>query len=222
MAHDIFLTPLYRQGEAAELIGLPGSTFSRWATGYTTASGAAKPPFVTVERPGRGYTVPFIGLAEAWIVRAFTRAGVPVARMRPALEQLRSQIGIEHALASDQLQTDGAEILWDLQEKDAAFKDNRLVIVRHGQATFGEVVREHLKHVDYGDGYVRQLRIPRADGADLTVDPRINFGQPTLTGYGIRRDAILDRISAGETIDHVAFDYDLPPETVANLALASA
>ena len=219
---ELYLIPLYTQSEAAGMLGLPQSTFNHWASGYATTSGNRKPGFITVERPGRGYTVPFVGLAEAWIVRAFTKAGVPVSRIRPALEKLRTEIGIEHALASDRLKTDGAEILWDLRKKDAAFEDNRLVVVRNGQATFGEIVREHLRHVDYRDGFIGQVRIPRADGADYTVDPEINYGQPTLTEYGIRVDDILDRVLAGESIEDVATDFDLPTETVSNLALAAA
>lgn len=204
------------------MLGMPQSTFNHWASGYLTVAGNRKPPFITVERPGRGYTVPFVGLAEAWVVRAFTKAGVPMARIRPALEQLRTQIGLEHALASDRLKTDGAEILWDLRQKDGNFDDNRLVVVRNGQATFGEIVREHLKHVDYRGGFVGRLRIPRAGGADYTLDPEINFGQPTLSEFGVRVDDILDRIAAGETMADVAADFDLPPETVENLALAAA
>jgi uncharacterized protein (DUF433 family) len=219
---ELLMTPIYAQAEAADIIRMPRSTFNHWATGYTTTSGNRKPPFITVDRPGRGYTVPFIGLAEAWIVKAFAQAGVPMGRIRPALEQLRSQIGVEHALASDRLKTDGAEILWDLRQRDAAFDDNRLVVVRNGDATFGEIVREHLKRVDYRDGFVGQLRIPRVDGADITVDPQINFGQPTLTQYGIRVHDILDRIAAGETMEEVAADFDLPNATVERLALAAA
>lgn len=219
---ELLLIPLYSQSEAAALIGMPQSTFNHWATGYEASSGNRKPGFITVERPGRGYTVPFVGLAEAWIVRAFTKAGVPVSRIRPALERLRTEIGLEHALASDRLKTDGAEILWDLRQHDVTFDDNRLVVVRNGQAAFGEIVREHLKHVDYRDGFVGQLRIPRADGADYTVDPEINYGQPTLTDYGIRIDDIVDRVLAGETIDEVARDFDLPTETVSNLVLTAA
>lgn len=219
---ELLLIPLYTQSEAAGMLGMPQSTFNHWASGYTTTSGNRRPSFITVERRGRGYTVPFVGLAEAWIVRAFTKAGVPMSRIRPALEQVRTQIGIEHALASDRLKTDGLDILWDLRQKDQSFDDNRLVVARNGQTMFGEIVREHLKHVDYRDGFIGQLRIPRADGADYTVDPHINFGQPTLSEYGVRVDDILDRITAGESIDEVAFDFGLPAETVSNLALAAA
>ncbi len=219
---ELLLIPLYTQSEAAALIGMPQSTFNHWASGYETAAGNRKPGFITTERPGRGYTVPFVGLAEAWVVRAFTKAGVPVSRIRPALERLRTEIGLEHALASDRLKTDGAEILWDLRHQDAAFDDNRLVVARSGQTVFGEVVREHLKHIEYRNGFAGQLRIPRADGADFTIDPEINYGQPTLSEYGIRLDDIIDRVRAGEAIDDVAFDFALPPEIVSNLVLTAA
>ncbi len=219
---ELYTTPLYKQSEAAQLIGMPQSTLNHWASGYETAAKNHMPGFITLDRPGRGYTVPFIGLAEAWIVRAFTRAGVPIGRIRPALERLRTEIGLDHALASDRLKTDGAEILWDLRRHDASFDDNRLVVVRNGQASFGEIVREHLRHVDYRDGFIGQLRIPRADGADVTVDPKINFGQPTLTDYGVRVDDIRNRVTAGESIREVAADFDLPVETVSNLVLTAA
>jgi len=219
---ELLLIPLYTQSEAAAMLGMPQSTFNHWASGYETVAGNRKPGFITVARPGRGYTVPFVGLAEAWIVRAFTKAGVPVSRIRPALETLRTEIGLDHALASDRLKTDGAEILWDLRQEDSAFDDNRLVVARSGQTVFGEVVREHLKHIDYRNGFAGQLRIPRADGADFTIDPEINYGQPTLTDYGIRVDDIIDRVLAGETIEEVAYDFDLPTQTVSNLVLSAA
>lgn len=57
---DLYLTPLYTQSEAAGMLGLPQSTFNHWAAGYETASGNRKPGFITIERPGRGYTVPFV------------------------------------------------------------------------------------------------------------------------------------------------------------------
>lgn len=219
---ELLLIPLYSQSEAAGMLNMPQSTFNHWATGYETASGNRKPGFITVERPGRGYTVPFVGLAEAWVVRAFTKAGVPVSRIRPALEKIRTEIGIEHALASDRLKTDGVEILWDLRHANADFDDDRLVVARNGSTMFGEVVREHLKQIDYRNGFAGQIRIPRADGADYTIDPAINYGQPTLSDYGIRLDDIIDRVRAGDTIEAVAADFDLPHETVSNLVLTAA
>lgn len=217
---SVLLDPLFTQGEAASLLQTPQSTFNRWVHGYTSSAGNRQDPFVSTTGVGRGVTVPFVGLAEAWVVRAFRTAGVSLPRIRSAVEKLRTDIGIEHALASERLKTDGAEILWDLQLSERS-DDNRLVVVRNGDAVFGEVVREHLTRVTYRDGFAGALALKRADGIDMTVDPRISYGQPVLADYGVRVADVIARIESGESIDAIAFDWDIPRIVVANLALAA-
>jgi uncharacterized protein (DUF433 family) len=217
---ELLLEPLFTQGEAASLLSTPQSTFNRWVRGYTSTAGNRQEPFVTTSGPGRGVTVPFVGVAEAWVVRAFRTAGVSLPRIRTSIERLRDEIGIEHALASERLKTDGADILWDLQTSENV-RDNRLVVVRNGNAVFGEVVREHLTRVSYREGFAGALRLKRADGIDVLVDPHIAYGQPVLEEYGVRLADIVARIESGDEIDDIARDWDIPRIIVANLALAA-
>lgn len=202
------------------MLATPQSTFNRWVRGYTSTAGNRQDPFVTTSGVGRGVTVPFVGVAEAWVVRAFRNAGVSLPRIRTAVEKLRDDIGIEHALASERLKTDGADILWDLQEF-GELQDNRLIVVRNGNAVFGEVVREHLTRVSYRDGFAGSLSLKRADGIDMLVDPRVAYGQPVLADYGVRVADIVARIESGEAIDDIAKDWDIPRIVIANLALAA-
>jgi hypothetical protein len=60
--------------------------------------------------------IPFIGLAEGLVLAATRRSGVPLQRIRPALERLDEEFGLAHALASQRLYTDGAEMLFDYAE----------------------------------------------------------------------------------------------------------
>jgi uncharacterized protein (DUF433 family) len=214
---ELLLIPMYTQTEAAQLIGATQSSLQRWARGYQNPGFAAQGPLVTVERGGRGYTIPFVGLAEAYMLRAFRKAGVPMARIRPTVEKLRDGMGLEHALASERLKTDGAEILWELEGGE---KENRLVVVRNNQAVFREVVDEHLKNINYRDGFAGRIVLPGHYGTDVIVDPRVNFGQPTVTDYGVRVDDVLSRVRAGEAVEDVAADYDLPSAAVSNLITA--
>ncbi|MDE0116455.1 MAG: hypothetical protein OXT07_07535 [bacterium] len=46
------------------------------------------------------------------------RSGVPMQRVRPMLDGLQRQMGIDHALASQRLYTDGAELLFDCAEQN--------------------------------------------------------------------------------------------------------
>src|ERR1700685_1752999 len=83
-----YTTPLYHKAEAAHIIAVPAQTFRDWAVGYARkrldGSHVVSAPIVTTLEPARpqGVSVPFIGLAEAYIVAAFTKAGGPMRRIR--------------------------------------------------------------------------------------------------------------------------------------------
>jgi len=116
---DRFATPLYGLGEAAGYLAVPPSTFATWAYGYERRRAGVGVivgrPVITAVRPARRdeAAVPFIGLAEAYALAAFRQAGVPMQRIRPAIDALDHELGLKYALASRRLYSDGAEILYD-------------------------------------------------------------------------------------------------------------
>jgi uncharacterized protein (DUF433 family) len=208
-----YLTPIYSQADVAHIVSASPSTVQRWIAGYRQGK-TDQPPIVDSVRPGRGDTVPFIGLAEVFVVNAFRKAGLPLQRIRPAVEVLKNNIGIDFALANDRLLTDGAEILWKSDDES----DQRLVVLRNGNAVFNEVVTDYLRHIDFGPlGYAAALRLPQYTGLLVGVDPRLNGGRPTLSLRGIAVDDVLARIRAGEAPRDVADDYGLLSEDVLNL-----
>jgi nucleotide-binding universal stress UspA family protein len=69
---------------------------------------------------------------------------VPLQRIRPAVEVLEKEIGVEHALASKRLYTDGAEVLFDYANKSGEREVRETVhpprslvidILRHDEVT---------------------------------------------------------------------------------------
>jgi uncharacterized protein (DUF433 family) len=185
------------------------------------------PALITTAEPvtPRGPTVPFVGLTEAYVLAAFRRAGVPMQRIRPAIRVLEERMGLRQALASERLKTDGAEVLWDYgqvtddqSEKDAV---GDLVVVRNGQGVFRAVVADYLRRVTYKDGWARIINVG-AGKVNVTVDPWVNGGRPTLQSRGIAADDVLSRIRAGESSKAVAADYGLRlAEVTALLELAA-
>jgi hypothetical protein len=166
-----FSVPLYSVSEAARYVGVPVSTFTTWGRGYVrrrpSGVDSVGIPIVTfVGDAGEGAVVPFIGLAEGLVLAAFRRAGVPLQRVRPALQRIQDELGVEHALASRRLYTDGAEVLYDFAEESGDTPEGRsareLVVIRHGQRVFAEVVEAYLHRVEFArDGYVRLIRLPQ-------------------------------------------------------------
>jgi hypothetical protein len=205
-AVDRFKDPLYTVAEAAQYLAVPVSTFKTWMHGYTrrapdrTAVQGA--PIVTIVGTRDGHrtryepTIPFVGLAEGLVLAAIRRQGVPLQRIRPALKMLAAQIGLEHALASRALYTDGAEVLYDYAQKEgdtlAGQTARQLIVVRNGQGVFSDIVEAFLHRITYGsDGYAEVIRLPQYSAADIVADPSRSFGKPIFRRGGARVSARL-------------------------------
>lgn len=190
-------------GESAAYLGVPKSTLHRWAR-----PSSGWPPVITYfAASGREANVPFVGFAEAYVLSAFSRAGVPMQRIRPAVERLGSEIGVDHALASERLYTDGAEVLYDYATKE---DDDllELTVVRTGQTQFSDLIRGYLQRVTYGDdGWVAQLELPTYEHAQVVVNPRRAFGFPLLVHAGARVEDLVDRFKAGDSVAEIADDF---------------
>lgn len=208
-------TPLFTIAEAARYLHIPPTSLSRWATHYG---------FVTRER-GQGHhaSVPFVGLAEAFVLAAFRETGLPMQRIRPAIAKLRDGIGLDHALAAQALYTDGAEILYDYAESGHELGSiGDLVVVRSEQRVFVPVIDQYLKRISYDEiGWAHMLKLPAFDVANVVVDPTRAFGQPIIEGFGVRVEDVVDRYRAGETKPSIAHDFDLPVDVLDDVLRAA-
>jgi uncharacterized protein (DUF433 family) len=216
-----FDVPLYTVAEAARIVDVPASTLSTWAQGYRRSFperpdvvGDSIITYLTPEAP-RQPSIPFVGLTEATVLAAIRRSGVPMQRVRPALQALEDGLGIEHALASRRLYTDGAELLFDYAEnhRDTVHGNaaKHLVVVRSGQRVFTELVLEYLRRIEYAsDGYAELIHVPAYEHAQVVVDPTRSFGAPIFERGGSRLDDVLQRFWAGESLDELSDEFGVP------------
>lgn len=218
-----FEMPLYTVAEAARIVDVPATTLSSWAKGnrrrFLDRPDVAGDPVIAYVEPGRTRepTIPFVGLAEALVLAAVRRSGVPMQRVWPALVELQSGIGVDHALASRKLFTDGAELLFDFGESRADTEEGqsvlRLIVVRSGQTVFADVIREYLQRIEYGDdGYASLIHVPAYRRADVVADPHRAFGAPVFAEGGAKVDDVLDRFWAGESLDELSEEFGVPSD----------
>ncbi|HET7743442.1 MAG TPA: DUF433 domain-containing protein [Gaiellaceae bacterium] len=218
-----FTAPLYTSAEAARFLGVPTSTLSTWAKGYVR-----RPPgrsevrgariITSVEAPRNYPTIPFIGLGEAMVLAAFRKAGVSLQHIRQAVRILDREIGVNHALASRRVYTDGAVILFDYADATDDEELAGLTEVVRRQRVFAPVVREYLKKIDYAaDGWAARLVSPATPRPIVIVDPRRAFGQPIFIHGASRVEDVIDRWKAGDRLVEVAEDFGVPTEDVEDI-----
>ena len=101
----------YSLCESAADLDVPVSTLHQWARPK-----GAESLLTIFPRAGRAATVPFVGFAEAFVG---ARSAVPAFRCS-AFDRRRlalsAEIGLDHALASQRVYTDGAEVIFDYAE----------------------------------------------------------------------------------------------------------
>ncbi|WP_419946219.1 DUF433 domain-containing protein [Candidatus Poriferisodalis sp.] len=215
--------PLYTVAEAAQVVHVPASTMGTWVKGYRRQPRDGRPvigePIITsLKASSRGMpSIPFIGTAEALVVAAVRRRGVLLQRVRPALEILIQELGVEYALASRRLFTDGAEILFDYGDRfcdtEVGHAAMELVVVRNGQGVFAEVISDYLERIDYAtDGFAERICVPPFEGGVIVADPKRAAGAPIFARGGARVADAKSLLDAGESARTVSEEYGMPEE----------
>lgn len=217
MADDLrFTRPLYTVAQAARYVGMPPSTLTTWAKGYTKhfpdrPTVQQGPVITSVPAPtGAGPTVPFIGLVEATVVQAFRQTGLPLQRVRRALQVLAEQGELPHALASQRLYTDGAQILYDYASVSGDQMLRLLTVVDSGQRVFHEVIAGYLRRITFEDTWATGLVLPVTERDLLRVSPTVASGDPIFLHGGAPLSAVISRAKAGEPLSSIADDYEVP------------
>ncbi len=217
---DRFTRRLYTVSRAARLVGMSPSTLRTWSHGYTKTFQERPPvkkgPVITslngASRDTR--SIPFVGLVEATVVQAFRSTGLPMQRIRRALEVLASEGELQHALASRQLYSDGANVLYDYAQKHHDRQLRLLTVVHTGQRVFHEVIDEYLKRIHFGDEWATELILPVTKRHLLRVVPDVAGGDALFVDGGAPLSAVQSRAHAGEPIESIAADYGTPIEDI--------
>ncbi len=205
--------PAYPVAEAAMLAETHPRTVSRWFYGYRLPSGA-RAARVLGDRE-RGVALSYLQLVEVAFVATMRRIGVTLERLRIAHAYLSTRFGAEYPFAQMKLKTDGAHVLKDLEEAEGSWINRLVVVSRHGQVVWADPIEERIRQFEYDLQQGLAIRwFPRGSEAPIVVDPQIAFGAPVLREAAIPTAVIRGRFEAGEDIEEIGEDFDIPPDMV--------
>jgi uncharacterized protein (DUF433 family) len=213
---DLVDRPTYGLAQIDSLLSLRGGTARRWIDGYTRAGKQYDP--VVRERHTGEEIASWGEFVETRLLAEFRDAGVPMIRMRPAVEALRQELKVPYPLASARtwLRPEGRDLVRVVQEEVSLDPHLALVIVATGQMLAWSAEADRFRTAiewtsDSEDAEPRLLR-PAAGIKEVVVDPLRGFGEPVVRG--VRTEIIRELVQAGESQDSIAEVYELPRESV--------
>jgi uncharacterized protein (DUF433 family) len=213
---DLLSRPVYGLGQIDRILGLRGGTAKRWIDGYRRG-GRDYPPVIREASTGREIAT-WGEFVETRLLAEYRDAGVPLIRMRPAIEVLREELDTPYPLASARtwLDVQGRELVRSVQEKVGLEDELSLVVVRSGQKILwskpADEFRRSLEWTGEDASAEPRLLRPVYDIQQVVIDPLRGFGEPVVRG--VRTEVIAELVRAGDPPDMIAELYELPRSTV--------
>lgn len=207
-------TGLYTVPEAARLTRVSVGKIRRWLKGYNFKSGERVRHSDAVwqgelEPIENKLALSFRDLLELRFVDAFIRAGVSWRTMRRAHAKAQEQLKTTHPFCSNRILTDGRRILLRQGEEDS---DQALIDLVTDQGEFSRIVETFLKELEFSGTDI--VWWPLGRQRQIVLDPKRNFGQPTVARSGVPSQVLARSAKANASQEVVAKWYEVQPDEV--------
>lgn len=211
---DLLNAGLYSVPEAARLTRVSVGKIRRWLRGYDFKSGASVRHSDAVWQGElhpieNKLALSFRDLLELRFVDAFIRAGVSWRTMRRAHAKAQTKLKSTHPFCSNRIFTDGRSILLRQGEED---RDQALINLATDQAEFSRIVEPFRKELEFSGSDV--IWWPLGKQRQIIVDPRRNFGQPTVARSGVPSQVLARSVKANRSHELVAKWYEVQPDEI--------
>ncbi|MGB8341251.1 MAG: DUF433 domain-containing protein [Chthoniobacterales bacterium] len=212
--HSLLNRGLYSVPEAARLTRVSVGKIRRWLKGYNFKSGDrihhSDAVWQGELRPVENkLALSFRDLLELRFVDAFIRAGVSWRTMRRAHAKAQRELETMHPFCSNRIFTDGRSILLRQGERDS---DQVLIDLATDQAEFSRLVEPFRKELEFSGSDI--IWWPLGKQRQIVVDPRRNFGQPTVARSGVPAETLARSVKANASQKIVARWYEVQPDEV--------
>lgn len=205
--YERLFLPAYRVVDAARYTGTHRATVSSWHQRCNPVLPGRKPE----------QALAYLELVEVAFVAFFRRAGVSMPRIRRAREYVAGSFACEYPFAEYKFKTEGLHILMDAFPGPSHSKREGIIVAdESGQLAWNTLMGEQFAQFDY-DFDLALTWHPAGRDSAVTIDPRIEFGEPIVEGIPTR--IIKGRWDSGESMDEVGEDYDIPHQAIIDALL---
>jgi uncharacterized protein (DUF433 family) len=211
---DLRELPLYSLSEISYFLGIPKQTLHRWTRVEFNRRGETVDPLIE-PADRQAVLFSFYNLSEVHILSATIRFHkLKPQRVRDAMKELRALAlsNPRHPLLSREFYTDGRDLFVKTVE---GRKKQTINISRFGQLGLTEILDSYLERIERDSGFNPIKLFPiRQSGKVVSIMPTVSSGRPVIDSAGIPVAAIWSRRCAGDSVETIADDYEIPESEI--------
>jgi uncharacterized protein (DUF433 family) len=205
---------IYSISEASRLTGVSKERIRRWLRGYHSNlrrkdySPLWKPQLPAID--GK-VALGFLDLIEVKFVGAFLDKGVSwpmIHRVREKAAELYPDT--PHPFCTKQFMTDGQRVFATVHRETG---EETLLEIANDQHVFAGITKPFLKQLEFKHKILERWWPLGTDG-HVVVDPKRNFGQPTISTIGVPTQILARSVKTNGSIEEVARWYEVSAESV--------
>ncbi len=213
MPNDYYTRPILTARETARYLGMPESTLDVWLLDR-----GRDPLIHSVQPERRGWPrVPFVGVVEAYVLRALRELHLSMDDIRRAADLVRDEFDDPYALAHRRIVTDGVALFVKVANES-------YVHARDQQLAIPETLKDYLKSIEWDKGNnAKRLHLRNfPEAADVIIDPRFGWGAPVLGASKVKVGDLVDLWRQGERFTTIAEEYGLAVDVVEDVLRQAA
>jgi len=201
---------IYTFKEASTITGVNYNTLRRWIEGYYRKNiNTPKAPIFNgdYEKIDEKKALSFMDVIEILFIKSFQKHGLSLQLIRKAVERASLLLSSSHPFAIKIFYTDGKTILARIA-KEAEMPE--LIDLIKKQYQFDEIVLPELYEcIDFNKYDIAERYWPEGKNSKIIIDPKINFGKPSILGPNIPINVLYDFYKKGQTISELSEWYDI-------------
>jgi uncharacterized protein (DUF433 family) len=206
--------PFYSSGiflpkDVSEILNLPYSSVRYWMFEFWDGrfSKDTNDKYTFGEKGNKA--IDFLTLIEFYTFYKLRKKGVSSQKIQKAHQSIAKELKTKYPFATTKISTDGEKI-WYKHLEDIINADGST------QINLKEIIEPFIDKIDFDNNFHAERYYPLGKSHYIVIDPKHQFGRPTVPGTNLRADTIFKLYKGGEKKKNICLLYDIELKQVSD------